>query len=149
MPVVSGTFNTRPEVGASTLPSVTCCWITERSAVRAFSVLDATLKAVRAWSSVVLGTVPRENKSSARVKSVCVCATWASSAEICASSDFICSASFSSPMVATTCPCLTASPSLTESATTVPPMRARAGTTLALSTVANTAFSSATAFGAT
>ena len=52
-------LQTRPAVGASTLPSVTCCWITERSAVRAFSALEATLKAVRAWSRRVFGMVPR------------------------------------------------------------------------------------------
>src|SRR5450759_753423 len=148
-PAVTGTFKTRPEVGASTLPSVTCCWSTERSAVRDFSALEATLKAVRASSRRVLGMVPRENRSSARVRSVCAWANWASRPAICASSDFICSASFSSPMVATTCPCLTPSPSFTASSTTVPPLRAGAGTKLALSTVANTAFSSATVFGAT
>ena len=108
VPVVTGTFKTRPEVGASTLPSVTCCWITERSAVRAFSALEATLKAVRASSRRVFGMVPRENRSSARVRSVCAWANWASRPAICASSDFICSASFSSPMVAITWPCLTA-----------------------------------------
>ena len=47
------------------------------------------------------------------------------------------------------CPRVTLSPSLTLSWTIVPPMRPRAGTTLMLSTVANTAFSSATVRGAT
>ena len=41
------------------------------------------------------------------------------------------------------------SPSLTVSSATVPPMRARAGTTRGLSTVANTAFSSETVRGRT
>ena len=35
VPVVTGIFSTRPAVGANTLPSVTCCSTTERSAVRA------------------------------------------------------------------------------------------------------------------
>ncbi len=62
---------------------------------------------------------------------------------ICASSELSCSSSFSSPTTAMTWPCFTASPWRTDRLAMVPPMRVRAGTTLGLSTVANTAFSSA------
>ena len=60
VPAVTGTVSTRPAAGASTLPSVTCCSITARSAVRDLSRLVATSKADWAASRTAFGVAARE-----------------------------------------------------------------------------------------
>ena len=70
-PTVTSLFSTRPPAGASTCPSLSCCWITARSAVRARRPFSATLSAVRASSSLTRGRMPRSTSPSVRVKSIC------------------------------------------------------------------------------
>ena len=88
VPAVTGTVSTRPAVGASTLPSVSCCSITERSACAPSAHWWRRHRRSAPHRAVAFAVVPCANSSSARSRSVWAWASCASRPEICASSDF-------------------------------------------------------------